>query len=389
VNFFPEEKIIYWEVWQRCEPLDDLFGKDLDGDSRRILAAAISKIFESSFEGRAIISFRMTSFLAWWDEVKLRSDYYLSGLRAAQFVREKGEPQLLMPFLDFLEKKPGIEVVRTSGKVLSKRTPLWSVVNAILRESSVPLSCEDILKILEDAGRHGKLDFNSLNKKIMHWISCGRIDAGRIKTASVLVVSKADQISSPKKPHEEILKITRLTKVIDSLPPKRRQEIPDMERLEIWVEQLPVIAHRNAQMTWRIVTGKCPALSICSYKAWESAFIVASARSVIHGISYKAKKREISATDANNLCRRIISSIGVVIPNAKVYLSDCDLGISELTKGLNEDMDAKQYRSQYYACYGIWISDKLTNHQIPQEMRSLVSKIGQIAACPFIAWWET
>jgi len=120
LSYFPDEKQRFWEAWQRCEPLEDMLGEELDGPGKKIIAAALGQLFASSQEGHSILSHRRDLFASWLEEVLQIPEFHQDGIRVARFVRDKGEPQLLMPLLDYLEKERGVTVFRTSGKALSR-----------------------------------------------------------------------------------------------------------------------------------------------------------------------------------------------------------------------------------------------------------------------------
>ena len=121
---FPKEKYSLWDAWQKREDLELYFEDDLNRSEKIVLAGALEKAFADSAEGQAIIAYWTSIFDEWWGYVCEREELYYGGLRVARFVRDQGKPQLLQSFLGYLERKPGIEVDRTSGKAVSRRRPL-------------------------------------------------------------------------------------------------------------------------------------------------------------------------------------------------------------------------------------------------------------------------
>ncbi len=178
--YFPEEKHNLWKAWQRCEGLDLLLEDDLDTGEKLVVAGALDRVFSGSPEGKAILAHREDIFDSWWDDVRDRDEFYFGGLRAARFVRDRGEPQLLQSFLDYLEGKPGVEVSRTTGKACSSRQSLRRVVHAIVCSSTHPLEAVEILERLRAEGLFGDLRLDTFYRKVGHWVNCGKIPADKI-----------------------------------------------------------------------------------------------------------------------------------------------------------------------------------------------------------------
>jgi len=184
LTHFPEEKHAFWEAWQRCEPLEDLLGGELDGEGRRTVAAVLSRIFASSPEGRAIIEHRQNIFDQWWEDVRRNPDFYLGGLRIGRFVREMGDPRLLVPFLDYLEESKRADICRTSGTAVSKRRPLKRVVKAVVDASDRAMSPTELLARFNERGLFTGLADVRFENKLNAWVRSGEIPSSKIKLDS-------------------------------------------------------------------------------------------------------------------------------------------------------------------------------------------------------------
>lgn len=181
LTHFPEEKHAFWEAWQRCEPLEELLGGELDGEGRRTVAAVLSRIFASSPEGRAITVHRQSLFDQWWEDVRLNPDFYLGGLRVGRFVRDMGDPRLLVPFLNYLENSKRADVCRTSGTAASKRRPLKRIVKALVDASDRPISPDELMGRFNERGLFTALGYVRFENKVKAWVRSGEIPASKIK----------------------------------------------------------------------------------------------------------------------------------------------------------------------------------------------------------------
>jgi hypothetical protein len=156
----------------------------LDGGEKLVIAGALDRVFGGSAEGRAILSHRKDMFDSWWDDVRDCDEFYFGGLRAARFVRDRGEPQLLQSFLDYLESKPDVDVSRTAGRAYSSRQSLRRVVRAIVCSSAHPLGAVEMLDRLRSEGLFGHVCLDVLSRKLRHWVDRGKIPADKVVLAS-------------------------------------------------------------------------------------------------------------------------------------------------------------------------------------------------------------
>jgi hypothetical protein len=177
---FPDEKQALWEAWERCEPLQGLLDEDLDDVAKQTVAGAIGRLFESSSEGRAIRQHRKELFSRWWKDVRAAPEFYLGGIRVPQFIRSKGEPYLLMSFLEYLEARSGISVSRSSGKAWPTKLPLKRFVKAVIETSADRMTLPQLHERVTQIEFFENLQLTDLEKKICRWEGTGFIPAGRI-----------------------------------------------------------------------------------------------------------------------------------------------------------------------------------------------------------------
>lgn len=117
LSHFPREKHSFWEAWERCETMEDLLEeRELDSRSKRTVAGVLGRLFADSDEGKAILQYRCQLFDSWWEDLCASPEFWGQGLSVTSLLRTKGKPYLMRPFLDYLEKMPGVEVSRTTGK---------------------------------------------------------------------------------------------------------------------------------------------------------------------------------------------------------------------------------------------------------------------------------
>ena len=179
---FPDEKQSLWEAWERCEPLQGLLDEDLDEAAKQTVAGAIGRLFESSAEGRAIRQHRKELFSRWWKDVRAAPEFYLGGIRVPQFVRGKGEPYLLMSFLEYLEARSGVAVSRSSGKAWPTKLPLKRFVNAVIETSADRMTLLQLHERVIQVEFFENLQLTDLEKKICRWEESGFIPAGRMRS---------------------------------------------------------------------------------------------------------------------------------------------------------------------------------------------------------------
>lgn len=126
---FPEDRLRFWKAWERCEPITDLLEQDGSELSARTLPRTIERLCARSREGRAIIAARRRQFVAWRKELGTMPELCAEGVRVASFLRARGSPHLLVPFIDYLSRRKMLAVDRTTATVRGKQRRRRGVVH--------------------------------------------------------------------------------------------------------------------------------------------------------------------------------------------------------------------------------------------------------------------
>jgi len=175
LTHFPEEKQALWNAWEGSRSLAALLSDELDAIKRQLVANALNRLFSKSAEGRAIIEYRRKLFHSWWKMLQESPGTYFGGIRISRFLREQATPNLLVPFLDYLEAKPEVKINRTAGTVKCIRAPLKRIVSALWSASDEPLLATEILKRFEEEGFFPNHTIQKLETNLNRWLKTGEL----------------------------------------------------------------------------------------------------------------------------------------------------------------------------------------------------------------------